>query len=331
MSDINEAQRRAVMIRLVGISKTFPTAATPAVEPLDLEIREGELVCLLGPSGCGKTTTLRMINRLVEPSTGQIWIDGKDVTGEDPDNLRRHIGYVIQQVGLMPHMTIEQNIGLVPQMLGWTKEKTTARVLELLDLVGLAPEEFRHRYPKQLSGGQQQRVGVARALAADPPVLLMDEPFGAIDPINRDRLQDELLKLQDQIRKTIVFVTHDVSEAIKMSDRVAIFSNESKIVQFAPPLEILTRPADDFVRSFVGKGSSVKRLELLTLDQLALSKGKESVSSQGHEIEVARHNTVSETLEKMLEAGAMSARTPEGDFFSVQEMLAAASTKDGSK
>jgi osmoprotectant transport system ATP-binding protein len=192
-----------VMIRLEGLGKRYSGQDVDAVAPLDLEIRRGEFVVFVGPSGCGKTTTLRMLNRLVEPTYGRIWIDGRDVTHADPDELRRKIGYVIQQVGLIPHMTVAQNVGLVPKLLGWSKAKTAPRVDELLDLVGLDPGSFRSRYPKQLSGGQQQRVGVARALAADPPVMVMDEPFGAIDPITRERLQDEFLNLQKRIRKTI--------------------------------------------------------------------------------------------------------------------------------
>jgi len=254
-----------VMIHLDGLGKRYKGQSVDAVAPLDLQIRRGEFVVFVGPSGCGKTTTLRMVNRLVEPSYGRIWIDGEDVTHTDPDALRRKIGYVIQQVGLIPHMTVAQNVGLVPKMLGWDKAKTALRVDELLHLVGLDPDSYRSRYPKQLSGGQQQRVGVARALAADPPVMVMDEPFGAIDPITRERLQDEFLKLQKRIRKTIVFVTHDVDEALKLGDRIAIFAEGSRLAQFATPLEILTNPADDYVRSFVGSGAAIRRLGLLTL------------------------------------------------------------------
>src|SRR5919112_853817 len=258
------------MIRLINVSKHYLGAPAPSVAPLSMEIKRGEFICLVGPSGCGKTTTLRMINRLVEPSGGEIWIDGQDVTHANPDELRRHIGYVIQQVGLLPHMTIGQNIGLVPSMLGWDKKRISARVDELLELVGLDPTVYRSRYPKQLSGGQQQRVGVARALAADPPVMLMDEPFGAIDPITRDRLQAEFLQLQQRIRKTIVFVTHDIDEALRLGDRIAIFADGSRLAQFASPLEILTNPADDFVRSFIGEGAALRRLSLLCVGDLSV-------------------------------------------------------------
>jgi osmoprotectant transport system ATP-binding protein len=267
-----------------------------------------------------------MINRLVEPTTGHIWIDGKDVTKEDPNQLRRRVGYVIQQVGLLPHMTIEQNIGLVPRMLGWNKAVIEQRVSELLSLVGLEPSVFRHRYPKQLSGGQQQRVGVARALAADPPVLLMDEPFGAIDPITRERLQDELLQLQSRIRKTIVFVTHDVGEAIRLSDRVAIFAENSRIAQFASPLEILSAPADDFVRSFVGKGSAVRRLDLVAVGDLEAS----TQLTEEPDFEISPDSSVSAALELMLENGVMNVRVSGGGTLSVQQMLSAASQRRSS-
>lgn len=324
MSKTTSPEKRKAMIRLSGVSKQYPGTDKAAVEPLDLEIMEGEFVCLLGPSGCGKTTTLRMINRLVEPTSGQIWIDGKDVTLEEPNQLRRRVGYVIQQVGLLPHMTIEQNVGIVPKMLGWEKDRTAQRVTELLSLVGLEPSEFRDRYPKQLSGGQQQRVGVARALAADPPVLLMDEPFGAIDPITRDRLQEELLQLQSRIRKTIVFVTHDVGEAVRLSDRVAIFAENSRIAQFATPLEILSAPADDFVRSFVGKGSSVRRLELLTLGDLSLT---DSLPDDPTAIDLEKDTAVNDALEQMLQLGVMNVRLAGMGTFSAQQILAASVTK----
>src|SRR5687767_559994 len=209
------------MIRLDSVSKRFPNG-TVAVRDLSIDVDEGEICVLVGPSGCGKTTTLKMINRLIEPSGGRIFLDGEDVTHANPVALRRRIGYVIQQVGLFPHQTIGTNVGTVPRLLGWGRARVTARVDELLDLVGLEPATYRQRYPAQLSGGQRQRVGVARALAADPPVLLMDEPFGAIDPVTRVRLQDEFLRLHEEVRKTVVFVTHDIEEAVKMGDRIAI-------------------------------------------------------------------------------------------------------------
>lgn len=302
MSDAGtRAPQADVMIRLEAISKRYPGQSIDAVAPLSMDIHRGEFVVFVGPSGCGKTTTLRMINRLIEPSGGRIWIDGKDVTDADPDQLRRHIGYVIQQIGLIPHMTVAQNVGLVPKLLGWDKARIHARVDELLDLVGLTAAGFRDRYPKQLSGGQQQRVGVARALAADPPVMLMDEPFGAIDPITRDRVQDEFVKLQQCIRKTIVFVTHDIGEALKLGDRIAIFAEGSRLAQFATPLEILTNPADDYVRSFVGDGAAIRRLGLLRIADL---NGIDVDGAAGKRVRVSADTSVSSALEQMLHVGA---------------------------
>jgi osmoprotectant transport system ATP-binding protein len=250
------------MIRLEELTKIYPGTSVPAVDRLTMDIPRGEIVVFVGPSGCGKTTSLKMINRIIEPSSGHIVLDGEDVTDTDPDQLRRRIGYVIQQVGLFPHQTIRDNVATVPKLLGWDKQRTADRVSELLDVVGLPPETYLDRYPKELSGGQRQRVGVARALAADPPVLLMDEPFGAIDPITRTRLQNEFLRLQAELLKTIVFITHDIDEAIKMGDRIAILGEGSQIQQFATPEEILTAPANDFVEDFVGSGATLKRLKL---------------------------------------------------------------------
>ncbi|MEV4785911.1 betaine/proline/choline family ABC transporter ATP-binding protein [Streptomyces tuirus] len=249
-------------IELENLTKRYPGNPQPAVENVSMEIKAGEVVVLVGPSGCGKSTTLKMINRLIEPTSGRIRIGGEDVTDMDPVKLRRKVGYAIQSAGLFPHMTVAQNIGIVPKMIGWPKARIKERTEELLDLVGLDPGEFRGRYPRQLSGGQQQRVGVARALAADPPVLLMDEPFGAVDPITRDHLQDELIRLQYELHKTIVFVTHDFDEAIKIGDRIAVLRERSQIVQFDTPEAILTNPADDFVSGFVGAGAALKRLNL---------------------------------------------------------------------
>ena len=249
------------MIRLENLTKTFPGQSEPAVEELSMEIPEGEIVVLVGPSGCGKTTTMKMVNRLIEPTSGRIFLEGEDVTKGNPDKLRRRIGYVIQQIGLFPHMTIADNIATVPKMLGWDKKRTSERIDELLEMVGLEPS-YRERFPKELSGGQRQRIGVARAMAADPPVLLMDEPFGAIDPITRDRLQNEFLRLQQEIKKTIIFVTHDIDEAIKMGDRIAILRQKSVIAQYDTPERILTDPADGFVEDFIGSGASIKRLSL---------------------------------------------------------------------
>ncbi|TFD54022.1 ATP-binding cassette domain-containing protein [Cryobacterium frigoriphilum] len=261
-----------VMIRLENLSKRFPGQKTDAVSNLSLDIYEGEIVVLVGPSGCGKTTTMKMINRIVEPTSGRIILDGDDVTTTDPDALRRRIGYVIQQVGLFPHQTIGENVATVPKLLGWDKARVAARVDELLTMVNMAPETFRDRYPKQLSGGQRQRVGVARALGANPDVMLMDEPFGAIDPITRDRLQNEFLRLQREVRKTIVFVTHDIDEALKMGDRIAILQGPSQIAQYDTPEQILTAPASDFVSDFIGRGASLKRLDLSHVSDITLTQ-----------------------------------------------------------
>ena len=260
------------MIRLERLGKRFPRQADPAVEELTMEIPEGEIVILVGPSGCGKTTTMKMVNRIIEPSSGHIYLQGEDVTKVNADQLRRRIGYVIQQIGLFPHMTIFANVATVPRMLKWPEEKIRKRVDELLDLVGMDPSRYRDRYPKELSGGQRQRVGVARALSADPPVMLMDEPFGAIDPITRDRLQNEFLRLQEEIRKTIIFVTHDIDEAIKMGDRIAILRERSVIAQYDRPEVVLSAPADDFVADFIGSGASLKRLNLARVRDYQLAE-----------------------------------------------------------
>jgi len=252
----------AARILLDGVTKRYGEMSAPAVDNVTIEIPAGEIVMFVGPSGCGKTTTMKMINRLIEPTSGRILIGDDDVTQRDPDELRRHIGYVIQGAGLFPHFTVGDNIAIVPRLLKWDKKRIADRVDELLDLVSLDPAQYRDRYPRELSGGQQQRVGVARAMAADPLVLLMDEPFGAVDPITRLRLQDELLRLQDELRKTIVFVTHDFDEAVKLGDRIAILQAGSKIVQYDTPEAILTNPANDFVRDFVGAGAALKQLTL---------------------------------------------------------------------
>jgi osmoprotectant transport system ATP-binding protein len=254
-----------LMIRLDSVSKRFPDG-TIAVTDLTLDVPEGEISVLVGPSGCGKTTTLKMVNRLIEPTGGRIYLDDEDVTGVDPVGLRRRIGYVIQQVGLFPHQTIAANVGTVPRLLGWSRDRVRDRVNELLELVGLDPTTYRRRYPTQLSGGQRQRVGVARALAADPPVLLMDEPFGAIDPVTRMRLQDEFLRLQETVRKTIVFVTHDIEEAVKMGDRIAILEVGGVLAQYDTPAEVLGNPASDFVADFVGADRALKRLKVTPIE-----------------------------------------------------------------
>ena len=257
---------------MAGVTKTFPGSEGPAVAPLDLTIPAGELTVLIGPSGCGKTTTLRMINRLVEPTAGTITIDGTDIRERSLTELRRGIGYVIQQIGLFPHRTIAQNIATVPKLLGWDKRTTAARVDELAELVGIEREMLR-RYPSELSGGQQQRVGVARALAADPPILLMDEPFGAVDPIVRSRLQHELLDLQSRMRKTIVLVTHDIDEAVALGDRVAVLNVGGVLEQVAAPDDLLAEPANEFVAAFLGAERSIKRLALSGVMSLHLDPG----------------------------------------------------------
>jgi osmoprotectant transport system ATP-binding protein len=237
---------------------------------LSLTVPAGKICVLVGPSGCGKTTSLKMVNRLIEPTSGQILVGGKDVMAQDPIELRRGIGYVIQQVGLLPHLTVGENVGVVPRLLGWEKSRIAARTNELLALTGLVPKTYRDRYPAQLSGGERQRVGVARALAADPPLMLMDEPFAAVDPIVRERLQNELLRLQEQLAKTIVFVTHDIDEAIKLGDLVAVLQVGGVLAQFGPPDEILADPASDFVAKFVGADRGLKRLSLTRVGDLEL-------------------------------------------------------------
>jgi osmoprotectant transport system ATP-binding protein len=242
-----------------------------AVDDLSLDIGDGEIVVLVGPSGCGKSTTLRMINRLIEPTSGAIRIDGRDTREQDATTLRRSIGYVIQQVGLFPHLTVAENVGTVPKLLGWQRTRIRRRVDELLDLVGLPAKVYGGRLPNQLSGGQQQRVGVARALGADPPVLLMDEPFGAIDPATRGHLQDELLRLQAVLHKTIVFVTHDIDEAIKLANHVALFQAGGRLAQYTTPADLLAHPASPFVTEFLGGGRLLRRLGLIRLDAIALA------------------------------------------------------------
>jgi osmoprotectant transport system ATP-binding protein len=269
---IEPASGGRTKIRLERLTKRFPGQAQAAVDELSLEIPEGEIVIFVGPSGCGKTTTMKLINRLIEPTSGRIFLDDEDVTRADPDQLRRRIGYVIQQIGLFPHMTIAENIATVPKLLKWDKARIASRVDELIATVGMDPDAYRNRYPKQLSGGQRQRIGVARAMSADPDVMLMDEPFGAIDPITRERLQNEFLRLQAEIKKTIVFVTHDIDEAIKMGDRIAILRDHSRIAQFDTPERILVAPADEFVADFIGRGASLKRLSLSRVRDIELGE-----------------------------------------------------------
>jgi osmoprotectant transport system ATP-binding protein len=259
----------ASSVRYENATKRYGDSAEAAVERLNLEVPAGEVCVLVGPSGCGKTTAMRLVNRTVELTEGDVTIGGESVRDRDPARLRREIGYVIQEVGLFPHRTIAENVGTVPQLLGWKRERTRARTAELLELIGLDPE-LGERYPAQLSGGQQQRAGVARALAADPLVMLMDEPFGAIDPISRERLQNEFLRLQAEIRKTVLFVTHDIDEAIKMGDRIAVMRKGGHLAQYATPAELLMAPADEFVEDFVGADRALKRLALMRVADIDL-------------------------------------------------------------
>jgi osmoprotectant transport system ATP-binding protein len=287
-------------IELLNVTKQYPNQDQAAVENFSMKINPGELIMLVGPSGCGKTTTMKMINRIIEPTSGSITIDGEDVLSLDQNTLRRRIGYVIQQIGLFPHMTIAENVSVVPKLLGWSKEKTAARVEELLSVVELDPKTFLNRYPKQLSGGQQQRVGVARALAADPPVMLMDEPFGATDPITREKLQAEFLRLQESIGKTIVFVTHDFDEAIKLGDRIAVLGPKSKIEQFDTPAKILANPASAYVSSFIGEGAALKRLALLLVSNTKMGAASKAHAKAGT---VKVSDNLREALDRIVLAG----------------------------
>ncbi|WP_433654410.1 ATP-binding cassette domain-containing protein [Nocardia sp. CA-128927] len=284
-------------IKLDAVVKRYRGQETPAVERLDLDIDAGEIVAFVGPSGCGKTTTLKMINRLIEPTEGRIFIGGRDVTREDPDKLRQSIGYVIQSGGLFPHWTVAKNVGAIPRVLGWDKKRIAERTEYLLDLVGLDPSVFADRLPKDMSGGQQQRVGVARALAADPPVLLMDEPFGAVDPITRVRLQDSLIAIQHELGKTIVVVTHDFEEATKLGDKVLILSEGGHIEQYASPEEILTDPATPFVEEFVGSGAklaylTVSRVRDVEYDKVITARVGESAQAVIGRAKAAGHTWV---------------------------------------
>ena len=287
------------MIDLEALTKSFPGAPRPAVDRLTLTIPGGEVCVLIGPSGCGKTTTMRMINRMIEPDAGTISVEGRNVLHIDPVELRRSIGYVIQQVGLFPHWSIADNIATVPRLLGWDPTRTSARVDELLSLVGMEPEQYRQRFPRELSGGQKQRVGVARALAADPPVMLMDEPFGALDPITRARLQAEFLRILRGLKKTIVFVTHDIDEAIKMGDRIAIMK-DGQLVQYDTPEAILARPVDAFVDEFVGSDRALKRLALIPAADVATTDARVVDASP----RLATNASARDALAAMLAAGA---------------------------
>ncbi|MDP9476596.1 MAG: ABC transporter ATP-binding protein [Actinomycetota bacterium] len=289
------------MIEFKEVSKTYPGTDTSVVNDLSFEIPDGEVCVLVGPSGCGKTTTMRMINRLIEPTDGEILIDGQKNTSMSGTQLRRKIGYAIQQIGLFPHRTIADNIATVPGLLGWDKGRIRERVDELLELVGLDPNDYRARYPAELSGGQQQRVGVARAMAADPPIMLMDEPFGAVDPITRERLQDEFLRIQQNIKKTIVFVTHDIDEAIKMGDKIAILKQGGVLAQYDTPENILSSPNSEFVSSFVGADRVLKRLALTRVGDMSLEPAN---GADGLPV-IDGRLTVRDALSELLGAGSM--------------------------
>jgi osmoprotectant transport system ATP-binding protein len=292
---------QAATLELRDVSKAYPGQREPAIVDLSFGVEAGEVCVLVGPSGSGKTTALRLINRMIPLSGGDILLGGRSVLDREPNELRREIGYVIQQIGLFPHLTVADNIATVPKLLGWDKARIAARVNELLELIGLHPEEIGPRYPAQLSGGQRQRIGVARALAADPPLMLMDEPFGAIDPINRARLQDEFLGLQEQVRKTVVFVTHDIDEAIKMGDKIAILRQGGRLAQYDTPAEILTHPADEFVAEFVGADRALKRLGLSTLAEVELL-APNGVGPSGPRLPIS--TTVRDALSQLLAEGS---------------------------
>ena len=305
------AESKAAELELRHVSKRYDGQREPAIADLSLTVPAGEVCVLVGPSGSGKTTAMRLINRMISISGGDILLGGRSVLQRDARELRREIGYVIQQIGLFPHQTVGENIATVPGLLGWPKERIAARVHELLELIGLDGEEMAGRYPAQLSGGQRQRVGVARALAADPPLMLMDEPFGAIDPINRARLQDAFLRLQEKVRKTVVFVTHDIDEAIKMGDRIAILREGGVLAQYDTPREILTRPADDFVAQFVGADRALKRLALTTLAELELVEPN-GLRPDGLR-RVSRETSVRDALSTLLSSDGRPLTVVDGD------------------
>jgi osmoprotectant transport system ATP-binding protein len=294
---------QAATLELRDVSKRYPGQREPAIEDLSFSVGAGEVCVLVGPSGSGKTTAMRLINRMIPLSGGDILLGGRSVLEREPNELRREIGYVIQQIGLFPHQTVADNVATVPRLLGWDKSRTATRVSELLTLIGMDPDDVGPRYPAQLSGGQRQRVGVARALAADPPLMLMDEPFGAIDPITRARLQDEFLRLQERVRKTVVFVTHDIDEAIKMGDKIAILRQGGHLAQYDAPEEILINPADDFVAEFVGADRALKRLGLTTLADVELIEPNGLKTGPGR---VALSTTVRDALSQVLADGGQS-------------------------
>jgi osmoprotectant transport system ATP-binding protein len=304
------ASHQAATLELRNVSKRYPGRSQAAIEDLSLSVGAGEVCVLVGPSGSGKTTALRLINRMIPLSSGDILLGGESVLGRDPNELRRQIGYVIQQIGLFPHETVAGNIATVPRLLGWGKERIAARVRELLALTGLDPDETRPLYPAQLSGGQRQRVGVARALAADPPLMLMDEPFGAIDPITRARLQDEFKALQARVRKTIVFVTHDIDEAIKMGDRIAILREGGRLAQYDTPANLLINPVDDFVAEFVGADRALKWLGLETLGDIELA-AVDGAAPDGARVPLS--TTVRDALSQVLAEGGKPLAVVDGD------------------
>ncbi|HUQ21406.1 MAG TPA: ABC transporter ATP-binding protein [Gaiellaceae bacterium] len=302
------AARQAVEIVFDHATKRYPGRSAPAVDDLSLSIPAGEICCLVGPSGGGKTTAMKLVNRLVELTSGDVRVDGRSVNSLDETELRRGIGYVIQQVGLFPHMSVADNVATVPRLLGWTKAETAARVDELLELVDLPALDYRSRYASQLSGGERQRVGLARALAADPPVMLMDEPFGALDPITRTRLQKELLRIQGEVRKTIIFVTHDIDEAILIGDRIAILREGGVLAQYATPEHLLAHPADEFVARFVGADRGLKRLSLTRLGELELEPANGAI---GPVLDAA--TTLRDALSAMLNDGSRTVLVEGGD------------------
>ncbi|MFL5829556.1 MAG: ABC transporter ATP-binding protein [Solirubrobacteraceae bacterium] len=316
------SQSAPAEIAFRSVFKRYPGRDTPAVEDLSFEVPPGEICVLIGPSGCGKTTALKMVNRLIAITEGDITIDGESVRQLELTQLRRGIGYVFQQIGLFPHMTVESNIGTVPRLLGWPKERIRSRAGELLELVGLDPKSDLRRYPGEFSGGQQQRIGVARAMAADPPIMLMDEPFGAIDPIARERLQNDFLRLHRQVRKTVIFVTHDIDEAIKMGDRIAIM-RAGHLVQIATADDLLANPADDFVATFVGADRGLKRLRVRTVSEMQL----EPPVSDGSGPTVERETSLHYALSMMLAEGTTRINVVDGDKRAIGSIRLDAITK----
>lgn len=307
LATMDASARHAATLELDGLTKRFDPDHPPAVDELTLSVPAGEVCVFIGPSGCGKTTALRMINRLVEPSAGRVRIDGRDVREVPAHELRRRIGYVIQQVGLLPHLTIADNIATVPRLLGWERPRVDSRVTQMLDLVGLAHQSYARRYPSELSGGQQQRVGLARALAADPPLILMDEPFSALDPITRERLQGDFLALREVVPSTVVFVTHDIDEAVRMGDRIAVM-RDGRLHQIADPATLLAHPTDEFVSDFVGADRALKALSLRTVEQMPLRTDGPAATAT-----VQKASTLRTALSAMLAAGATSVAVMDGE------------------